>query len=161
MTKVLNDKLNWLWSNHLLESYQTDFNSKDKHCTDIEQALYYYSCTGLFGATLQFVIWRRLQYKQEMSSLFGAETKLWKQTYIPFWSFGIKWILSRISVELNKINAWKEVARLVRTCGCFACSCGGSSKPKSCLVQKDGSNEQHYHTFDTKRQSANLAHRNR
>lgn len=37
-------------------------------------------------------------------------------------------------------------------------SCGGSSKPKSCLVQRDGSIEQHCPSSETSRQSTNLGH---
>ncbi|XP_012279369.1 BTB/POZ domain-containing protein 10 isoform X3 [Orussus abietinus] len=36
-------------------------------------------------------------------------------------------------------------------------SCGGSSKPKSCLVQKDGSNKRHCHSFDSGRCGVNQA----
>ncbi|KAL6437694.1 hypothetical protein ACFW04_004226 [Cataglyphis niger] len=43
-------------------------------------------------------------------------------------------------------------------------SCGGSSKPKSCLVQRDGSSDRHCHSFNSGRnsQSTNLTnHHNR
>ncbi|XP_043463286.1 BTB/POZ domain-containing protein 10 isoform X1 [Leptopilina heterotoma] len=40
-------------------------------------------------------------------------------------------------------------------------SCGGSSKPKSCLVQRDGSIEQHCPPIETSRQSTNLGQLNR
>ncbi|XP_015585942.1 BTB/POZ domain-containing protein 10 isoform X3 [Cephus cinctus] len=40
-------------------------------------------------------------------------------------------------------------------------SCGGSSKPKSCLVQRDGSNERHCHSYNSGRQGANLTQQNR
>ncbi|XP_076225567.1 BTB/POZ domain-containing protein KCTD20-like isoform X2 [Nomia melanderi] len=40
-------------------------------------------------------------------------------------------------------------------------SCGGSSKPKSCLVQRDGSNERHCHSFNSARQNANINQQNR
>ncbi|XP_043286760.1 BTB/POZ domain-containing protein 10 isoform X2 [Venturia canescens] len=40
-------------------------------------------------------------------------------------------------------------------------SCGGSSKPKSCLAQKDGSNDRNCHNFATNALSANLDQRNR
>lgn len=65
--------------------------------------------------------------------------------------------------ELKKTNSFgSETSRvLVRTCGCFACSCGGSSKRKSCLAQKDGSNEQHCHNLGTNAHSASLDQRNR
>lgn len=38
-------------------------------------------------------------------------------------------------------------------------SCGGSSKPKSCLVQRDGSNDRHCHSFNSDRQG--VTHQNR
>ncbi|CAK9829412.1 BTB/POZ domain-containing protein 10 [Anthophora retusa] len=40
-------------------------------------------------------------------------------------------------------------------------SCGGSSKPKSCLVQRDGSNERHCHSFNSARQNTSVNQQNR
>ncbi|KAG7211510.1 hypothetical protein KM043_010778 [Ampulex compressa] len=40
-------------------------------------------------------------------------------------------------------------------------SCGGSSNPKSCLVQRDGSNERHCHSFNSGRQTTIVNQQNR
>lgn len=122
---------------------------------------------------------------------FGMQLSVKREGQVNFQSCGLEictsvsWLLKKLGLYLSISNFWSKMSNPAERLNYIQdsssdtetdketggrgrhriyknrMSCGGSSKPKSCLVQRDGSNERHCHSFNSGRQNTNINQQNR